>query len=104
VECGVGWHDAKAGPLQALSLHPATMAFYYGQTVFAGSKAIWRPNGQGSPFRPGDHARRFTSSVRRMAMPTLPEADFVAALEAQLRADTDRVRRARGTDSVCFRS
>ena len=91
-----GWHDAKVGPLDAISLHPATMALHYGQTVFEGLKAYWRPNGQRALFRPGDHARRFTSSVRRMAMPMLPEGDFVAALEALLRADVDWVPRARG--------
>ena len=93
----VGWHDAKVGPLAALSLHPATMALHYGQTIFEGMKAFWRPNGQRALFRPADHARRFNSSARRMAMPTLPEEDFVAALEALLRADGAWVPRARGT-------
>jgi branched-chain amino acid aminotransferase len=92
----VGWHDAKVGPLAALSLHPATMALHYGQTIFEGLKAFWRPNGQRALFRPADHARRFNSSARRMAMPTLPEEDFVAALEALLRADSAWVPRARG--------
>ncbi len=72
-----GWHDATVGPLAAFSLHPATMALHYGQTVFEGLKAFWRPDGQRVLFRPADHARRFTRSTRRMAMPTLPEDDFV---------------------------
>ena len=92
----VGWHDAKVGPLAALSLHPATMALHYGQTIFEGMKAFWRPNGQRALFRPADHARRFARSARRMAMPTLPEEDFVAAVEALLRADGNWVPRARG--------
>ncbi len=92
----VGWHDATIGPLAAFSLHPATMALHYGQTIFEGLKAFWRPNGQRAIFRPGDHARRFNSSARRMAMPTLPEEDFVAALEALLRADSAWVPRTRG--------
>ena len=91
-----GWHDASVGPLAALPLHPATMALHYGQTIFEGLKAFWRPNGQRALFRPSNHARRFNSSARRMAMPTLPEADFVAALEALLRADADWVPRVRG--------
>jgi branched-chain amino acid aminotransferase len=92
----VGWHDARIEPLAAFSLHPATMALHYGQTIFEGMKAFWRPNGQRALFRPTDHARRFNSSARRMAMPTLPEKDFVAALEALLRADGAWVPRARG--------
>ena len=90
-----GWHDASVGPLAAFSLHPATMALHYGQTVFEGLKAFWRPNGQRALFRPVDHARRFTQSARRMAMPTLPEEDFLAALEALLRADGTWVPRTR---------
>jgi branched-chain amino acid aminotransferase len=92
----LGWHDAKVGPLAAFSLHPATMALHYGQTIFEGLKAFWRPNHQRALFRPVDHARRFNSSARRMAMPTLPEEDFLAALEALLRADGAWVPRARG--------
>jgi branched-chain amino acid aminotransferase len=92
----LGWHDARVGPLAAFSLHPATMALHYGQTVFEGLKAFWRPDGQRALFRPHDHARRFTSSARRMAMPALPEEDFLAALEALLRADGNWVPRARG--------
>jgi branched-chain amino acid aminotransferase len=92
----LGWHDAGVGPLAAFALHPATMALHYGQTVFEGLKAFWRPNGHRALFRPVDHARRFARSARRMAMPTLPEQDFVAALEALLRADGDWVPRTRG--------
>ena len=92
----LGWHDARVGPLAALSLHPATMGLHYGQTVFEGLKAFWRPNGRRALFRPVDHARRFNQSARRMAMPTLPEEDFLAALEALLRADGAWVPRPRG--------
>jgi branched-chain amino acid aminotransferase len=92
----VGWHDAKVGPIAAFALHPATMALHYGQTIFEGLKAFWRPDGQRALFRPADHARRFNSSARRMAMPTLPEGDFVAALEALVRADGAWVPSVRG--------
>jgi len=92
----VGWHAAQVGPLAAMSLHPATMALHYGQTIFEGMKAFWRPNGQRALFRPADHARRFNNSARRMAMPGLPEEDFVAAVEALVRVDGAWVPRARG--------
>ncbi|ART71763.1 branched chain amino acid aminotransferase [Mycobacterium dioxanotrophicus] len=92
----MGWHDAKVGPLDAMSLHPATMALHYGQTIFEGMKAFWRANGQRALFRPTDHARRFNRSARRLTMPTLPEQHFVAALEALLRVDGDWVPRPRG--------
>ena len=79
-----------------MSLHPATKALHYGQTIFEGMKAFWRPNGQRALFRPADHAHRFNSSARRMAMPTLPEEDFVAALEALLHVDGAWVPSTRG--------
>lgn len=92
----LGWHDATVEPLAAFSLHPATMALHYGQTTFEGLKAFRRPDGQRALFRAADHARRFNSSAHRMAMPTLPEEDFVAALEALLRTNGAWVPRARG--------
>lgn len=92
----VGWCDAKVGPLAAMSLHPATMALHYGQTIFEGMKAFWRPNGQRALFRPADHARRFNRSALRLSMPTLPEEHFVAALETLLRVDGGWVPRTRG--------
>ncbi|WP_318306316.1 branched-chain amino acid aminotransferase [Amycolatopsis solani] len=91
-----GWHDARTGPLAAFSLHPATMAFHYGQTVFEGLKAFWRTGGRHALFRPADHARRFARSAHRMAMPSLSEADFLAAVTALVRVDRDWVPRARG--------
>jgi branched-chain amino acid aminotransferase len=92
----VGWHDATVGPLAAFSLHPATMALHYGQTVFEGLKAFWRPDGRRAVFRAEDHARRFALSAGRMAMPALPERDFVAAVEALVAADAGWVPPTRG--------
>ncbi|HEY0165681.1 MAG TPA: branched-chain amino acid aminotransferase [Jatrophihabitans sp.] len=91
-----GWHDALVRPLESFSLHPATMAFHYGQTIFEGLRAFWRPDGQRALFRPDDHAARFNRSATRMAMPTLPEVDFVAALRALLRVDQAWVPSTRG--------
>lgn len=91
-----GWHGARVQPLTEFSLHPATMAFHYGQTIFEGMKAFWRPDGQCALFRPADNARRFNRSAERMAMPALPEDDFVAAVRALLRVDGAWVPSTRG--------
>jgi branched-chain amino acid aminotransferase len=92
----MGWHAPQVGPLTEMSFHPATMALHYGQTIFEGMKAFWRPNGQRALFRPRDHARRFNKSARRMAMPTLPEDDFIAAVQTLVRADAGWVPEIRG--------
>ena len=56
-----GWHERQVGPLTAMSMHPATMALHYGQTIFEGMKAFWRPGGRRAVYRPADHARRFNN-------------------------------------------
>ncbi|TDO08154.1 branched-chain amino acid aminotransferase [Mycobacterium sp. BK086] len=91
-----GWDEPQLGPLAPMALHPATMALHYGQTIFEGMKAFWRPDGQRAVFRPTDHARRFNNSARRMAMPTLPVDDFVAAVAALVQTDADWVPPTRG--------
>lgn len=91
-----GWHEPEVGPLTPIAMHPATMALHYGQTIFEGMKAFWRPDSQRAVFRPADHARRFNNSARRMAMPALPVADFVAAVETLVRLDAAWVPRTRG--------
>ena len=91
-----GWDEPQIGPLTPISMHPATMALHYGQTIFEGMKAFWRPDGQRAVFRPADHARRFNNSARRMAMPTLPVEDFVAAVVALVRVDGAWVPHTRG--------
>lgn len=49
----MGWQATEIGPLTPMSFHPpATMALHYGQTIFEGMKAFWRPDGQRAVFRP----------------------------------------------------
>ncbi len=63
-----GWHDARIGPFQNLSLSPATAVFHYGQEIFEGTKAYRRPDGHINLFRPWENAQRFNRSAARMAM------------------------------------
>ena len=88
---GDGWHDARLGPYEPLTLDPATMVFHYGQAVFEGLKAYRQPDGGVATFRPEANARRFARSARRMAMPELPEEFFLRAIEALVRQDRDWV-------------
>jgi branched-chain amino acid aminotransferase len=82
-----GWHDAELTELHDLSLHPATAALHYGQSVFDGFKAYRQVDGSLAVFRPWDHARRFARSARRMAMPPVPEPLLVDAVEQLVAAD-----------------
>ncbi|MDM7856558.1 branched-chain amino acid aminotransferase [Cellulomonas alba] len=82
-----GWHDHRVEPYGPLTLDPATSVLHYGQEVFEGLKAYRHADGSVWAFRPRENARRLRESARRLALPELPESDFVAAVEALVRAD-----------------
>ena len=58
-----GWHDAKFGPFENISLSPATAVFHYAQEIFEGTKAYRRPDGHIDLFRPWENAHRFNRSA-----------------------------------------
>ncbi|MEW2300361.1 branched-chain amino acid aminotransferase [Streptomyces sp. NPDC006655] len=86
-----GWTAPRLGPHENLSVSPATAALNYGQSIIEGLKAHRQPDGSFAVFRPRDHARRFRSSARRLAMPELPDDLFVDALDRLVEANTDVV-------------
>jgi branched-chain amino acid aminotransferase len=82
-----GWHGARIEPRANFSLDPAASVFHYAQEIFEGLKAYKRDDGGVNLFRPDANARRFRSSAERMAMPLLPEAAFLEAVEELVRID-----------------
>jgi branched-chain amino acid aminotransferase len=86
-----GWHDARLEPYGPLTLDPATQVFHYAQEIFEGLKAYRQASGPIVAFRPQANAARFNRSAARMAMPALPEAAFVRALELLVAQDHDWV-------------
>nr|WSY54823.1 branched-chain amino acid aminotransferase [Streptomyces sp. NBC_00886] len=76
----LGWHDRTAGPHAPLTMDPAMIGLHYGQVVFEGLKAFRLPDGV-AVFRAEAHAARLRASARRLMMPELPEADFLAAVD-----------------------
>jgi len=82
-----GWHDHRVEPYGPLALDPATAVLHYGQEVFEGLKAYRHPDGSVWTFRPRENARRLRESARRFALPEVSEDDFVAAVDALVRAD-----------------
>jgi branched-chain amino acid aminotransferase len=99
---GRGWHDAQLEPFGPLSLSPATSVFHYGQEIFEGLKAYRQAAGPIVTFRPQDNAERFSRSAVRMAMPELPEAAFIRAIELLVTQDHDWVPTREG-DSLYLR-
>jgi branched-chain amino acid aminotransferase len=82
-----GWHDAGVVPYAPLQVDPANVVLHYAQEVFEGLKAYRQPDGGVALFRPDLNAARLVRSCRRLALPVLPEEDFVAAVETLVRTD-----------------
>jgi branched-chain amino acid aminotransferase len=92
-----GWQPLEVQPTAPLSLHPATAVLHYGQSIFEGAKAFRHENGSVHLFRVRDHAARLGRSARRMAMPDLPDDQFVDAVHALVSRDTDALGSAAGS-------
>ncbi|MBI1837017.1 MAG: branched-chain amino acid aminotransferase [Flavobacteriia bacterium] len=72
------WQAPEIMPFGNLSLHPATSAIHYGQSIFEGMKANKSEDGEKVIlFRPDLNAKRFKESCERMCMPVIPEDVFV---------------------------
>lgn len=82
-----GWHDRKVGPIKPFSLHPGTAVLHYGQEILEGLNAYRHADGGVYLFRPKFNAERFARSAERLALPRLPEEDFLASVEALVRVD-----------------
>lgn len=91
-----GWQKRRIEPYGPLLLDPAASVFHYGQEIFEGLKAYRYADGSVWTFRPGFNAARMNSSARRLALPELPEEDFIGSLAALVAADQRWVPRIEG--------
>ena len=88
---GRGWHAAEIRPREPFMLDPAAAVLHYAQEIFEGLKAYRMRHGGVALFRPDQNARRFQASAERLAMPALPEAAFLSAIEELVKADVEWV-------------
>ncbi|EWT00755.1 branched-chain amino acid aminotransferase [Intrasporangium oryzae NRRL B-24470] len=86
-----GWHDGQVRPYGPFQLDPAAAVLHYAQEIFEGMKAYRHADGSIWTFRPEANAARFARSARRLALPELPEADFIESLRALVSVDQDWV-------------
>ncbi len=98
-----GWHDARVTPYAPISLDPATAVLHYAQEIFEGLKAYRHEDGSVWTFRPEANAERMVRSARRLALPELPVADFVASVDALVTADQRWVPEPAGEKSLYVR-
>jgi len=86
---GQGWCEARLSAYAPLTLDPSAAVLHYAQSIFEGLKAYHQDGGGIATFRPDANARRFGRSAARLAMPTVPEDAFVAAVDALVDIDRD---------------
>ncbi|WP_347756469.1 branched-chain amino acid aminotransferase [Agrococcus sp. ProA11] len=82
-----GWANARVEPYGPLQMDPASAVLHYGQEIFEGMKAYRRADGSVWTFRPDQNARRLQRSAERLALPQLPEDDFVEAVRQLVEVD-----------------
>ncbi|WP_408097548.1 branched-chain amino acid aminotransferase [Peredibacter sp. HCB2-198] len=73
------WQRFDLLPYGPLQLDPCSKVLHYGQEIFEGMKVFRHPDDSIHMFRPEMNARRFNLSARRMAMPEIPEEDYLNA-------------------------
>src|ERR1051326_2956927 len=86
---GKGWHDGRIEPRRPIEMDPASAVLHYAQEIFEGLKAYKTAEGGAIMFRPRENARRFRQSAERLAMPMLPEDDFLEAIDPLVNIDRD---------------
>ena len=74
-------------PYGPLPLDPASQVLNYGQSVFEGMKAQRSAADRVVLFRPASNAARCAAGAARLSMPPVPEAQFVDAVAAAVRAN-----------------
>lgn len=83
------WSGQKIIPFSNFSIHPANIAWHYGQAIFEGMKATKSNDGTPILFRPEKHAERINASARRMCMPEFPEDMFMEAIYEIVKCEKD---------------
>ncbi len=86
---GGAWGPLELQPFGPLSLSPAALALHYGQSVFEALKAYAQADGSAALFRPDRNGARMRQSMRRIAIPELPDGVFELACALLAAADRD---------------
>ena len=88
---GQGWHDGKVVEYGPITLMPSAAVLHYAQEIFEGLKAYRHEDGSVWAFRPEANAQRMARSASRLALPQLPEEDFIGSLRALVEVDQEWV-------------
>lgn len=97
-----GWHDGKVIEYGPITLMPSAAVLHYGQEIFEGLKAYRHEDGSVWSFRPEANGQRLNRSATRLALPQLPEDDFIASLRALVEVDKAWVPEAGGGEKSLY--
>ena len=98
-----GWHNAQVRPYGPMTMEPASNVFHYGQAIFEGIKAYRQPDDSIATSRPDHNAQRFINSAERLAMPELPQEEFIESLRQLVEVDKNWVPEAGGEAALYLR-
>lgn len=82
-----GWHDARIQPYGPLQVDPASSVLHYAQEIFEGLKAYRHQDNSIWLFRPEINAVRMQRSAQRLALPVLPEGEFLESIRQLVMID-----------------
>lgn len=91
------WSNMGIVPFGRFDVHPANIAWHYGQAIFEGMKATKSIDGTPMLFRPEMHAERLNLSAQRLCMPTFPKDDFVDAIYQLVKLEQDWIPKKEGS-------
>ena len=83
------WSEMAIRPFSNFSVHPANIAWHYGQSIFEGMKATVSLDGTPLLFRPELHSERINKSAERMCMPAFPKDLFMEAIYELVKLEKD---------------
>lgn len=91
------WQDMRIEPFKKFAVHPANIAWHYGQAIFEGMKATKHEDGTPMLFRPEMHSDRINRSAERMAMPEFPKENFMEAVYEMVKLEQNWIPKTEGS-------
>jgi branched-chain amino acid aminotransferase len=91
-----GWGNPVIEPYGKVVLDPSALVFHYALECFEGMKAYKDKSGSVRLFRPEENMRRMNTSAQRLALPSIPEADFLQAIKTLLKVDQEWIPQEKG--------
>jgi len=91
------WQNFRIEPFKNFQVHPANIAWHYGQAVFEGMKATMHQDGTPLLFRPEMHSERINRSAERLAMPAFPKEKFMEAVYEMVKLEQKWIPKSEGS-------